>query len=119
MTTSLITGANRGIGLELARQLKVRGEHVLAVCRTSSPELDALGVRVESGIDVASDAAVPLLSKCVADTRIDCVIANAGILAADSLDHLEFEQLRRQFEVNALGALRTVSAVLPQLKSGS
>lgn len=119
MTTSLITGANRGIGLELVRQLKARGERVLAVCRASSPELDALGVTVESGIDVASDAAVPLLSRCAAGTNIDCVIANAGILAADSLEQLQFEQLRRQFEVNALGALRTVSALLPQLKSGS
>jgi hypothetical protein len=49
MGVSLVTGANRGIGLELARQLKARGASVVAVCRQSSAELDALGLRVESG----------------------------------------------------------------------
>src|SRR5690606_9141455 len=47
MTTALVTGANRGIGLELCRQLKASGARVIAVCRKSSKELDALDVRVE------------------------------------------------------------------------
>jgi hypothetical protein len=58
MGVSVVTGANRGIGLELARQLNARGAIVVAVCRKSSPELDALGVRVECEIDVTEPAAL-------------------------------------------------------------
>ena len=119
MTTSLITGANRGIGLEFARQLKTRGHHVLAVCRSSSAELVALGVDVVDGIDVASDRSASSLSERVADTALDWVIANAGILVPDALPHLSFDQVQKQFEVNAMGALRTVTAVLPRLGRGS
>ena len=57
MGVSVVTGASRGIGLELARQLEARGARVVAVCRKRSPELDALGVRVESGVDVTEPAA--------------------------------------------------------------
>ena len=50
--TALVTGANRGIGLALCRRLKEGGREVIAVCRKTSPALDALGVRVEAGVDV-------------------------------------------------------------------
>ena len=56
--TALVTGANRGIGLALCRRLKEGGRDVIGVCRKSSPALDALGVRVEAGVDVTSDDAV-------------------------------------------------------------
>ena len=52
MTRVLITGANRGIGLELCRQLSTRGDKVIAVCRQSNAALDTLGVQVIDGIDV-------------------------------------------------------------------
>ena len=55
MPTTLITGANKGIGLEICAQLMARGDDVIAVCRTSGPELSALGVRIIEGVDV-SDA---------------------------------------------------------------
>ena len=48
LSTYLITGANRGIGLELVRQLKNRGDDVIAICRSASPELNSLSVRVET-----------------------------------------------------------------------
>jgi NAD(P)-dependent dehydrogenase (short-subunit alcohol dehydrogenase family) len=119
MTTSLVTGANRGIGLELVRQLKARGDQVIAVCRTSSAELAGLGVTVEAGIDVSTAAASTLLAQRLAERRIDVLIANAGILLPDSLEHLDFEGVHKQFEVNALGSLRTVHALLPQLHEGA
>ena len=56
MGVAVVTGANRGIGLELARQLGARGTSVVAACRRCSPELGALGVRVESGVDVTGRA---------------------------------------------------------------
>ena len=58
MATYLVTGASGGIGCEYCRQLKERGDEVIAACRASSPDLDKLGVRVETGVDITSDAAV-------------------------------------------------------------
>lgn len=118
-TTTLVTGANRGIGYELAKQAKARGHHVIGVCRKSSPELDALGIQVEAGIDVAKPASAAELAKRVANRSIDCLIANAGILRADNLDALDFDAILEQFQVNALGALRTVHALLGRLVAGS
>src|SRR5450432_4104842 len=95
----LVTGANRGIGLELCRQLKARGDSVIAVCRTTSRELDALGVRVESGVDVTDDAGVAGLAKRLAGVRLDTLVNNAGVLESDSIGDLDFAKMRRQFEI--------------------
>ena len=53
MSVCLVTGANRGIGLELVRQLVERGDAVIGVCRKASPELEALNCRIIDGMDVA------------------------------------------------------------------
>src|SRR5262249_37710520 len=99
--TVLVTGANRGIGLELARQLKARGDTVIAVCRSSSPELDAAGVRIESGIDIASDDAPKTLAKRLQGTKLDLVIHNAGILLPiGTIEQIDDDAIRKQFEVN-------------------
>lgn len=116
MTTTLVTGANRGIGYELSKQLKARGHDVIAVCRKSSPELERLGVRVEAGIDVA-DAESDLAQR-TAGIELDLLIANAGILRGDNLADLDFESVVEQLQVNAVGTLRTVHALLPRLKKG-
>ncbi len=122
MTTTLITGANRGIGLALTEQLVARGETVIAVCRQSSPALDATGARVESGLDVTDDAALSSLVQRLAGQRLDTVILNAGILHVESLDALDadaFDRIREQFEVNTLGPLRVARSVLDRLGKGS
>jgi NAD(P)-dependent dehydrogenase (short-subunit alcohol dehydrogenase family) len=119
MASALITGANRGIGLELARQLKARGDTVTAVCRQSSVELDALGVRIERGIDVADARSIEQLRARVGDQPLDLLINNAGILHHESLGSLEFDAMLRQFEVNALGPLRVTEALLPRLGRGA
>lgn len=119
MSTHLITGANRGIGLEFCRQLAARGDEVIGACRVSTPELDALGVRVETGADVADEAAVADLARRLKGVRLDLLVANAGILQRIGLDALDFDSIRRQFEVNAIGTLRTVEAFLGNLENGS
>ncbi len=119
MATYLITGANRGIGYEYCRQLQARGETVIAVCRTASEELKQLGIQIEEGIDITSDASVAGLQKRLGDTAINVLINNAGILKRVTLENLDFDSIREQFEVNALGALRVTHALLPNLKPGS
>lgn len=119
MTIYLVTGAGRGIGLELCRQLRARGDRVIAVCRTASDELRSLGCRVIEGVEVTRDAAVAGLAGQLAGERIDVLVNNAGILTRESIDDLDLERIRRQFEVNALGPLRVTRALLPSLGAGS
>jgi len=119
MGTALVTGANRGIGLELCRALRARGDDVIAVCRKSSPELDALGARVVAGVDVADAGSMPALVAAVGDTDLDLLINNAGILIHDDLDHLDFDDVHRQLEVNSMGPLRVTHALLPRLGRGA
>lgn len=119
MTTYLVTGANRGIGYEYCRQLQERGDTVIAVCRSALAELKALGVQVEEGVDIASDASVADLRDRLQGVTIDVLINNAGILERVTLENLDFDSIRKQFEVNALGALRVTHALLPNLKEGS
>jgi len=89
MQTALITGAAGGIGRELARQLAERGTKVIAVCRKQSAELSELPVRVEAGIDIATDAGCAALAARVAGIPLDLVIHNAGVLSQESLDALD------------------------------
>jgi NAD(P)-dependent dehydrogenase (short-subunit alcohol dehydrogenase family) len=119
MATALVTGANRGIGLELARRLRDRGDAVIGVCRTASAELKALGVRVEANVDVTKDASVVALRDRLNRTPIDVLVHNAGILSREHLDALDFDAIRRQFEVNALGPLRVTAALMDNLARGS
>lgn len=119
MTTYLVTGANRGIGLEYSRQLQARGDQVIAVCRTASPELEALGVPIEAGIDLASEAAIAELVTRLQGVPLDGLILNAGILESMGLEDLDAEAIRRQFEVNALAPLLLVRALLEQLPRGA
>jgi NAD(P)-dependent dehydrogenase (short-subunit alcohol dehydrogenase family) len=119
MATYLVTGANRGIGYEYCRQLQARDNVVIAVCRSASKELKQLGVRVEEGVDITSDASVLHLRDRLDNTVIDVLINNAGIIKRVTLENLDFESIRQQFEVNALGTLRVTHALLPLLKTGS
>ncbi|GAB4531333.1 MAG: SDR family oxidoreductase [Pleurocapsa sp.] len=119
MATYLVTGANRGIGLEYCRQLQQRGNEVIAVCRSISDELKALELQIEADIDITSDESVNDLATKLNGKTIDVLINNAGIIKRITLEDLDFDSIRQQFEVNALGALRVTKTLLPNLKSGS
>ncbi|MBW4529699.1 MAG: SDR family oxidoreductase [Aphanothece saxicola GSE-SYN-MK-01-06B] len=119
MATVLITGTNRGIGLEYCRQLQARGDTVVAVCRDPSPELEALGVRIEAGVDLTDGAAIADLVDRLGPLAIDALILNAGLLEPTSLDDLDVASLRRQFEVNAVAPLRLTQALLGHLPAGA
>ena len=119
MTTTLVTGCNRGIGLELAKALKARGDQVIGVCRQSSDALAALGIRIIDGIDVANGEDVARLHRELADTPIDVLINNAGMLQHDAFGELDYDAMLLQFKVNTLGPLRVTEALRSNLREGS
>lgn len=121
MATWVVTGANRGIGLELARQIAARGDDVFAVCRSSSKELDALGanVKIVDGVDVTRSDAGATIAAALGERTIDVLLNNAGVLVPGGLDSLDAETLRKQYEVNAIGPLLLTKALLPKLGKGS
>ena len=120
MATWLVTGASRGIGLELVRQLHARGDDVIATCRTRTPELDAVGCRVVDGIDVGNDDVGVALPEALGDVQsVDVVVNNAGVARWDTLETIDIDAAREELEVNALGPLRVTLAVLPRLGPGA
>lgn len=122
MANIAILGANRGIGLELARQLTERGDHVHAACRTSSAALDALSgehLRVHSRIDITDPTALARFAAALGPESLDGLVVMAGILERVGLERLDVEAIRRQFEVNALGPLQAVYALQVCLREGA
>ena len=121
MGVVLVTGADRGIGNALCRAYRARGDTPIAACLGDSDELRALGITVEPGVDVTSDQAVQGLAGRLtgSGTMLDLLINNAGIAERDALDALDYDAIRRQFEVNTLGPLRVTEALLGRLKPGS
>lgn len=105
MARVLITGANRGIGLELVKCYVERGDKVIAVCRKPSEALCALqGGEIIDGVELSSSSAVKSLSSRVSG-KVDILINNAGLLVGDNLDTLDFSSVEEQFKINALAPL--------------
>ena len=119
MGVSVVTGANRGIGLALVTQLHRRGATVVAICRQTSPELLTLGVRVESGVDVADPQSWAGLATRLAQDDVDLLVHNAGIGRFETLEGTTSSDVMAQFQVNALAPLMLTRALLPRLRSGA
>ena len=120
--TALVTGSNRGIGLELCRQLQQRGFDVIATCRHRSPALNELGVEIIEDVEVSDPVSLHNLSEKLGDRKIDWLINNAGIaggLGLADIDANTVESFKRMFEVNSLGPLLTTQALLKHLTDGS
>jgi NAD(P)-dependent dehydrogenase (short-subunit alcohol dehydrogenase family) len=103
MKTALVTGANRGLGLEVCRQLRTRGVRVVAAGRSGD---------VDEVLDVTDEASVVALVARMRGRgeRIDVLVNNAGIY-----DDAAREQT---LAVNFFGALRVTDALLPLMNDG-
>lgn len=119
MPNAIVTGSNRGIGLQLCHALKDRGYTVTALCRHAGDALVSPGIDIHAGYDVTDGAAIEAFARTVEPGTIDLLINNAGILHGMSLDNLDIESVRQQFEVNALGPLRVTRSLLHALKDGA
>ncbi len=119
MGTIAITGANRGIGLEFCRTYLQAGNKVIGLCRTPSGELKTSGAEIVDGVDVCDAASLARAADALHGRDIDILVCNAGILSREGLDDLDFGRIQAQLEVNAMGPLRTVHALLGNLKRGA
>ena len=115
MPSVLITGANRGIGLEFARQYSADGWDVIATARQSSPELDGLGVRVEK-LDLADADAIAAFT---VDGPLDLFIANAGTNhPRDTEGAQNAREWQAMMMVNAIAPFQLGHALLPRMAEG-
>ena len=120
----VVTGANRGIGLEFVRQLTGRGEDVDATAREpeEAPELQAMvrpGVQLRiHRLDVADDTSVAAFAEQLSSGPVDVLINNAGVSGVKGGELIDPADILRVFNVNAVGTLRVVRALLPRLREG-
>ena len=119
MSTYLITGSNRGIGLELCKQISKRGDEVIATCRRASKELVNLGIQIEENIDISSDLSIANLSEKLSGINLDCLIHNAGIYEFNSFGNLDKKSILRQFEINALSPIFMTQSLKHLLRKSS
>jgi NAD(P)-dependent dehydrogenase (short-subunit alcohol dehydrogenase family) len=118
--TVVVTGGNRGLGLELSRQLQSLGAEVIATARDPRAAIDlrALEVRIEP-LDVSDAESIESFANRLAHVDIDILINNAGIGGSgNGVGSLDFSELERFFLVNSLGPLRVTRALLSNLRRG-
>ena len=118
MSRVLITGASRGIGLALTKLFLERGDRVTAVCRQATAALKSTSADIIESIDVTSAEDCQRLADEINYT-VDILINNAGLLESETLGDMNFDTIRRQFEVNSIGPLQVTHVLLSKLQSGS
>ena len=121
MAVVFVTGCDKGIGRAMALQLHERGDTVIAACLEDSEELRSKGIQVEPNVDVRDDGAVKAMAKRLKDagTKIDALIHVSGVLGVDKLGEIDYDDVRRQFEINTIGPLRVVESLMDCLEEGS
>ncbi|MBU2883505.1 SDR family oxidoreductase [Psychrosphaera sp. B3R10] len=119
MSTAVITGANRGIGLALSQQLAAKGWGIIAICRSDSEEIEQIADMVISGIDITQPDHIQQVKKVLGDTQIDLLINNAGLLQNETLGEIDYDSIRQQFEINTLAPLQVTEALIDNMIEGS
>lgn len=127
MATVLITGTNRGIGLEFVKQYLDRGHRVLATCRKPGEKgdlADLAAANHELGLmelDVASEESRASFAAALADTPIDIFINNAGVYGPRdaSFGHVSAQEWEQVLYVNAIAPLLLTQAIIGSLRKGS
>ncbi|HEY6820796.1 MAG TPA: SDR family oxidoreductase [Burkholderiales bacterium] len=116
MPTVLVTGAGRGLGLELSRQYAADGWNVIGTVRKPSAELAKTGARVLQ-LDVSNFKAVENLSTQLGRTSLDVLFCNAGIIGARgaALGSFDFPDWESIFRVNVLGVAAVIQALAPNV----
>lgn len=109
----LLTGGNQGLGLAIVKELVQQGAEPIVVGRRSSPELDELGVKVITGVDVTDTAAVKGKMLQEIGDPVDIVINNAGYFweEHETLDNLNYDEQLKQISICALGPLQVSAAM--------
>ena len=117
----LITGANRGIGLEFARQYAEAGWKVIACCRDLKQAAD-LQELVDTypdikayPLDVADFAAIEALAENLKGIKIDVLINNAGVYPHSDMNHADPEQWLHAFKVNSMAPFKMAAAFTPHI----
>jgi NAD(P)-dependent dehydrogenase (short-subunit alcohol dehydrogenase family) len=118
--TVLITGANRGIGLELARQYAAAGWQVIGTARRPDTAKELAGVdALVRQLDVTDQSSVDRLADALAGQAIDLLINNAGIQPLMwTQAEIDFDEFERTLSVNTIGPIRVTRALLPHLRAG-
>lgn len=127
MTTALITGANRGLGLEISRQLGKQGYAVVLGCRDADNGAQARAQLASEGIDadvlvidVGDSASIAAACKAFSAQHdaLDVLVNNAGILIdfGEHASELPVARLRESFETNFFGAFETTQRFLPLIR---
>ncbi|AGH45292.1 SDR family oxidoreductase [Paraglaciecola psychrophila] len=119
MATVVVTGANRGIGLEFVKQYLAKGDKVIALCRNTSDELSQSDAKVIDKVDVSSPECLEKILPTLSDLKIDLLINNAGVFANETLEHMSVKTLEYQFRVNAIGPLMVTQMLRQQLVKGA
>jgi len=117
-----ITGAGRGLGVDIARSALAAGHSVVATGRDPEKVVDAIGAQ-ENLLAVALDITDPIAAERAADAavsrfgRIDVLVNNAGVFYAGHFETVSAGQLRAQFETNFFGPTNVARAILPRMRA--